>query len=124
MIANAAGAGGSGALFSAEAGIGFRTANSCADGSSTGSHGSTIQGGGYVNLTTTRGDIHVVHGNLGAGNTVDLDSTRDILQEAWQVHLQDENRISNVGAEIGVGLSVGTQTGVYTYAEASVGSSN
>lgn len=38
------------------------------------SHGSTIQGGGNVNLTSTTGDIHLVQGNLSAGNTLSLDS--------------------------------------------------
>ncbi|REN01052.1 hypothetical protein DSI35_20415, partial [Mycobacterium tuberculosis] len=56
-IANAAGAGGSGALFNAEAGIGFKTANSSADSSSVVSQGSTLQAGGNLNLTSTSGDI-------------------------------------------------------------------
>ena len=38
------------------------------------SHGSTIQGGGNVNLTSTTGDIHLVQGNLSADNTLSLDS--------------------------------------------------
>ncbi len=124
-IANAAskGAAGSGALFSAEAGIGFKSSSSSADGSSTVSRGSTIQGGGNVNLTSTSGDIHVVQGNLSAGNTLALDSAGDILLEAGKAHLQDKSKSNNAGAEVGVGVSVGAQTGVYVYAEASVGSS-
>lgn len=122
-IASAAKGAGSGSLFSAEAGIGFKTANSSADGSSTVSRGSTIQGGGNVNLTSTSGDIHIVQGNLSAGKTLALDSARDILLEAGQAHLQDKSRSNNAGAEVGVGVSVGAQTGVYVYAEASVGSS-
>ncbi|WP_345785310.1 hypothetical protein [Stenotrophomonas maltophilia] len=59
-ISALSGRGGSGELFRAEAGIGFKTANSSADGSSMVSRGSTIQGGGNVNLTSTQGDIHVV----------------------------------------------------------------
>lgn len=38
---------------SAEAGIGFKSSSSSAEGSSTVSRGSTIQGGGNVNLTST-----------------------------------------------------------------------
>jgi len=121
-IASAA-KGGGGSLFSAEAGIGFKSASSSADGSSTVSRGSTIQGGGNVNLTSTSGDIHVVQGNLSAGNTLALDSARDILLEAGQANLQNKSKSNNAGAEVGVGVSVGAQTGVYVYAEASVGSS-
>lgn len=121
-IASAAKGAGSGTLFSAEAGIGFKSSSSSADGSSTVSRGSTIQGGGNVNLTSTSGDIHIVQGNLSAGNTLSLDSARDILLEAGQAHMQDKSKSSNAGAEVGVGVSVGAQTGVYVYAEASVGS--
>lgn len=122
-IASAANGAGSGALFSAEAGIGFKSSSSSADGSSTVSRGSTIQGGRNVNLTSTSGDIHVVQGNLSAANTLALDSAGDILLEAGNAHLQDKSRSNNAGAEVGVGVSVGAQTGVYVYAEASVGSS-
>ena len=114
---------GSGSLFSAEAGIGFKSSSSSAEGSSTVSRGSTIQGGGNVNLTSTSGDIHIVQGNLSAGNTLSLDSARDILLEAGKAHVQDKSKSNNAGAEVGVGVSVGAQTGVYVYAEASVGSS-
>ncbi|WP_282295037.1 hemagglutinin repeat-containing protein [Stenotrophomonas sp. PS02289] len=117
------GAAGSGSLFSAEAGIGFKQSSSSAEGSSTVSRGSTIQGGGNVNLTSTSGDIHIVQGNLSAGTTLSLDSARDILLEAGKAHMQDKSKSSNSGAEVGVGVSVGAQTGVYVYAEASVGSS-
>lgn len=122
-ISALSGRGGSGELFRAEAGIGFKTANSRADGSSRVSRGSTIQGGGNVNLTSTQGDIHVMQGNLSAGKTLSLDSAGDILLEAGQAHVADRSKSSNAGAEVGVGVSVGAQTGVYVYAEASVGSS-
>ncbi|WP_226956707.1 hemagglutinin repeat-containing protein [Stenotrophomonas rhizophila] len=69
------------------------------------------------------GDIHVVKGSLSAGNTVSLDSARDILLEADKAQLADRSKSSNAGAEVGVGVAVGAQTGVYVYAEASVGSS-
>ncbi|WP_447944818.1 hemagglutinin repeat-containing protein [Stenotrophomonas indicatrix] len=122
-ISALSGRAGSGELFRAEAGIGFKTADSSADGSSMVSRGSTIQGGGNVNLTSTTGDIHVVQGNLSAGNTLSLDSAGDILLEAGKAHVADRSKSSNAGAEVGVGVVVGAQTGVYVYAEASVGSS-
>lgn len=122
-ISSMAGKAGGGALLSAEAGVGFKTSSSSADGSSQVSRGSTIQGGGNVNLTSTQGDIHVVQGNVSAGNTLSLDSAGDILLEAGQAHVADRSKSRNAGAEVGVGVAVGAQTGVYVYAEASVGSS-
>ncbi|PJK96037.1 hypothetical protein B9Y63_20405 [Stenotrophomonas maltophilia] len=122
-IADMAKGAGGGSLLSAEAGVGFKTSSRSADGSSQVSRGSTIQGGGNVNLTSTQGDIHVVQGSLSAGSTLALDSARDILLEAGQANLQSKSKGSNAGAEVGVGVSVGAQTGVYVYAEASVGSS-
>ncbi|KAG1258072.1 hypothetical protein G6F66_014611 [Rhizopus arrhizus] len=112
-ISSMAGKGGGGALLSAEAGVGFKTSSSSADGSSQVSRGSTIQGGGNVNLTSTQGDIHVVQGTLSAGNTLSLDSAGDILLEAGKAHVADHSRSSNAGAEVGVGVAVGAQTGVY-----------
>ena len=106
-ISALSGRGGSGELFRAEAGIGFKTANSSADGSSRVSRGSTIQGGGNVNLTSTQGDIHVMQGNLSAGNALSLDSAGDILLEAGKAHVADRSKSSNAGAEVGVGVSVG-----------------
>ncbi|WP_294989962.1 hemagglutinin repeat-containing protein [uncultured Stenotrophomonas sp.] len=122
-IAGMAKGAGGGTLLSAEAGVGFKTSSSSADGSSQVSRGSTIQGGGNVNLTSTAGDIHVVQGKLSAGNTLSLDSAADILLEAGKAHVADRSKSSNAGAEVGVGVAVGAQTGVYVYAEASVGSS-
>ncbi|RXR08660.1 hemagglutinin repeat-containing protein [Pseudoxanthomonas composti] len=121
--AAAAGAGGSGTLIAAEAGVGFKTASSSAQGSSTVSQGSTLQAGGNLSLTSTTGDIHVVQGNLSAGDKLSLDSAQDILLEAGKAHVTDSSRSNNAGVEVGVGVSVGAQTGVYVYAEASAGSS-
>ncbi|WP_220387703.1 hemagglutinin repeat-containing protein [Stenotrophomonas indicatrix] len=46
-----------------------------------------------------------------------------MLLEAGKAHVADRSKSSNAGAEVGVGVVVGAQTGVYVYAEASVGSS-
>jgi len=46
-----------------------------------------------------------------------------VLLEAGKAHVADRSKSSNAGAEVGVGVVVGAQTGVYVYAEASVGSS-
>ena len=74
--------------------------------------GSTIQGGGNFSLTSMTGDIHVVQGNLSAGNALSLDSAGDILLEAGKAHVADRSKSRNAGAEVGVGVVVGAQTGV------------
>nr|WP_285230667.1 hemagglutinin repeat-containing protein [Stenotrophomonas sp. ISL-67] len=63
--------------------------------------------------SSTSGDVLVVQGNLSAGNTLALDSARDILFDAGQAYVQDKSRCNNAGAEVGVGVSAGAQTGVY-----------
>lgn len=122
-VAAVAGKGGSGTLAAAEAGVGFKSASSSADSHSVVSHGSTLQAGGNLSLTSTAGDIHVVQGNLSAGNSLSLDSAGDIALEAGRSQMQDKSNSRNAGVEVGMGAAVGAQTGVYAYAEASVGSS-
>lgn len=122
-VAAVAGKGGSGTLAAAEAGVGFKSASSSADSHRVVSQGSTLQAGGNLSLTSTAGDIHVVQGNLSAGNTLRLDSAGDIALEAGRSQMQDKSNSRNAGVEVGMGAAVGAQTGVYAYAEASVGSS-
>ncbi|MET3008722.1 hemagglutinin repeat-containing protein [Stenotrophomonas koreensis] len=86
----------------AEAGIGFKSASSSADSHSVVSQGSTLQAGGNLNLTSTGGDIHVVQGNLSAGNSLSLDSAGDILLEAGKSQLADRSQSSNAGVEVGM----------------------
>ncbi|WP_234349400.1 hemagglutinin repeat-containing protein, partial [Xanthomonas citri] len=112
----------SGSLLSVEAGVGFATNESSFDSSSQISQGSTITGGGNVSLKTTEGDLHIVQGNLKAGNTLTLDSARDLVLEAGNSSNTEQSKGSNAGFEVGVGASVGAQTGVYAYVQASVGS--
>lgn len=112
-----------GTLASAEAGIGFAASKSQYDGNFQSSQGSTISGGGNVSMTSTAGDIRVSQGNLQAGKTLSLDSANNIVLEAARNFASEKARSSYSGAEVGVGASVGAQTGVYAYAQASVGSS-
>jgi filamentous hemagglutinin len=103
-----AGKAGGGALLSAEAGVGFKTSSSSADGSSQVSRGSTIQGGGNVNLTSTQGDIHVMQGNLSAGNTLSLDSAGDILLEAGKAHVIAASPADRQGIQTIAAISEGS----------------
>ncbi|UYK80689.1 hemagglutinin repeat-containing protein [Xanthomonas sacchari] len=121
-ISSMAGGAGSGALVSVEAGVGYATSTEKYKAGSQTAQGSTISGGGNVSLTSTNGDLHVVQGNLKAGDTLSLDAARDLVLEAGKSSSSEQSKGSNAGLEVGVGASVGAQTGVYAYAQASVGS--
>ncbi|MEC5115669.1 hemagglutinin repeat-containing protein, partial [Xanthomonas oryzae pv. oryzicola] len=109
-------------LLSVEAGVGFATNESSFNSSSQISQGSTITGGGNVRLKTTEGDLHIVQGNIKAGDTLSLDSARDLVLDAGNSSNTEQSKGSNAGFEVGVGASVGAQTGVYAYVQASAGS--
>ncbi|WP_429001658.1 hemagglutinin repeat-containing protein [Xanthomonas arboricola] len=83
-----------------------------------------MTGGGNVSLKTTEGDLHIVQGNLKAGDTLSLDSARDLVLEAGQSVGSEQSKGSNAGFEVGVGAQIGAQTGVYAYVQASAGSHN
>ncbi|MFC5474728.1 hemagglutinin repeat-containing protein [Paraherbaspirillum soli] len=114
----------SGALIKGEVGIGFASANSQDRGSSSQAQGSTIQGGGNVNLTSTDGDIHATGASIAAGKTLTLDSAKNILLDAGQSSAAISGSNHNAGLEVGVGYSIGAQTGVYAYISANVGNGN
>ncbi|MEC3889690.1 hemagglutinin repeat-containing protein [Xanthomonas campestris] len=114
----------SGTILSIEAGVGFATSESSFNSSSEISRGSTITGGGNVSLKTTEGDLHIVQGNIKAGDTLSLDSARDLILEAGQSIGSEQSKGSNAGFEVGVGAQIGAQTGVYAYVQASAGSHN
>nr|WP_324292678.1 hemagglutinin repeat-containing protein [Xanthomonas oryzae] len=114
----------SGTILSVEAGVGFATSDSSFDTSSQTSRGSTITGGGNVSLKTTEGDLHIVQGNIKAGDTLSLDSARDLVVEAGQSSGTEQSKGSNAGFEVGVGAQIGAQSGVYAYVQASAGSHN
>ncbi|MEA9751064.1 hemagglutinin repeat-containing protein [Xanthomonas campestris pv. raphani] len=121
-ISSMAGGAGSGSLLSVEAGVGFATSESSFNSASQLSQGSTITGGGNVSLKTTEGDLRVVQGNIKSGDTLSLDSARDLVLEAGSSSNTEQSKGSNAGFEVGVGASVGAQTGVYAYVQASAGS--
>ncbi|WP_425526886.1 hemagglutinin repeat-containing protein [Xanthomonas oryzae] len=114
----------SGTILSVEAGVGFATSDSSFDTSSQTSRGSTITGGGNVSLKTTEGDLHIVQGNIKAGDTLRLDAARDLVVEAGQSSGTEQSQGSNAGFEVGVGAQIGAQSGVYAYVQASAGSHN
>ncbi|MGD3145561.1 hemagglutinin repeat-containing protein, partial [Xanthomonas oryzae pv. oryzicola] len=102
-ISSMAGGAGGGNLLSVEAGVGFATNESSFNSSSQISQGSTITGGGNVRLKTTEGDLHIVQGNIKAGDTLSLDSARDLVLDAGNSSNTEQSKGSNAGFEVGVG---------------------
>ncbi|WP_429002470.1 hemagglutinin repeat-containing protein [Xanthomonas sacchari] len=103
-ISSLASGAGSGALVSVEAGVGYATSTEKYKAGSQTAQGSTISGGGNVSLTSTSGDLHVVQGNLKAGDTLSLDAARDLVLEAGKSAGSEQSKGSNAGVEVGVAL--------------------
>jgi filamentous hemagglutinin len=83
--------------------------------------GSTVNGGGNVTLTATEGDLHATGATLDAGKTLALDAAQNIVLDASQSTFHTDAKIRSAGAEVGVGYSIGAQTGVYAYAAVNAG---
>lgn len=110
-----------GALFKAEAGIGFSTKNNKQDSYTATSQQNHITAGGNVNLTSTEGDIHLQNTQVKAKDTINLDSAQHIVLESGQSQQRVDGKNSNAGLSVGYGVSVGAQTGAYIYGEAGIG---
>ena len=108
------------ALLKAEAGIGFKTARSQQSSEYSQSVGNQIHAGGNARLTASEGDIRLQHTDL-KGQQIQFNAANDILLEAGQSQRKQQGTNKNYGAEVGVGASVGAQTGAYIYAEAEFG---
>ncbi|MFC7682991.1 hemagglutinin repeat-containing protein [Neisseria sp. GCM10028920] len=81
----------------------------------------SLKAGGDINIRSREGDITVQGSNITAGDTIRLDSARDILLQSAQDSQHQDGKNRNAGVQVGVGVSVGAQTGVYIYAEAAYG---
>lgn len=110
-----------GALFKAEAGIGFSTSSNQQNSSYTNSQENKITAGRDVNLSSTAGDIHLQNTQVTANDAIRLNSAKDIILQSGQSQAKADGKNSNAGASIGYGASVGAQTGAYIYAEVGYG---
>lgn len=102
-------------MLKAEIGFGFKTANSSQDQSQSLSQGNVLNAGGNLNIRSTEGDIRLQHTRAEAGDTLRLDSAKDLILESGQSAQTADGKNSSLGASVGVGVSVGAQTGVYAY---------
>lgn len=112
---------GNGALLKAEVGFGFKTANSRQAQSYEHSQSNALTAGGNLRLGSSEGDIRLQNTRAKAGDSLTLDSARDIILEAGHHRERAEGKNSHAGLSVGVGVSVGAQTGFYAYAEAGGG---
>ena len=108
-------------LLSVEAGFGFKTAGKEQNQHYRQSQQSSLKAGGDINIRSREGDITVQGSNITAGDTIRLDSARDIRLQSAQDSQHQDGKNRNAGVQVGVGVSVGAQTGVYIYAEAAYG---
>ena len=108
-------------LLSVEAGFGFKTASKEQNQNYRQSRQSSLKAGGDINIRSHEGDITVQGSNITAGDTIRLDSARDIRLQSAQDSQHQDGKNRNAGVQVGVGVSVGAQTGVYIYAEAAYG---
>ena len=108
-------------LLSVEAGFGFKTAGKEQNQHYRQSRQSSLKAGGDINIRSREGDITVQGSNITAGDTIRLDSARDIRLQSAQDSQHQDGKNRNAGVQVGVGVSVGAQTGVYIYAEAAYG---
>ena len=58
---------------------------------------------------------------MKAKDQINLDSAKNIILESGQSQQKADGKNSNAGLSVGVGASVGAQTGVYVYGEAGWG---
>ncbi|WP_230338125.1 hemagglutinin repeat-containing protein [Paralysiella testudinis] len=109
-------------LAKAEIGVGFKTSKSQQDSRYAQSQSNALNAGGNISLTSREGDIRAQHSQIKAGDTIALNSAKDIILESGQSQQQADGKNSNAGLSVGMGVSVGAQTGVYVYGEAGWGS--
>ena len=108
-------------LLSVEAGFGFKSAGKEQNQHYRQSQQSSLKAGDDINIRSREGDITVQGSNITAGDTIRLDSARDIRLQSAQDSQHQDGKNRNAGVQVGVGVSVGAQTGVYIYAEAAYG---
>ncbi|KRB92814.1 hemagglutinin repeat-containing protein [Duganella sp. Root198D2] len=111
-----------GTLIKGEVGVGFASSSNSSNDNSSTAVGSTVNGGGNVNLTATGGDIHATGATLSAGKALSLDAAQNIVLDASQSTVHSDGKNNSAGVEVGVGFQAGASgTGVYAYASANVG---
>ena len=108
-------------LLKAEAGIGFKTGKNQSESEYSQSQGNLIQAGGNISMNASDGDLRLQHTQATANGTLALHAQDNLYVESGINTRNQHGKNKNYGAEIGVGASVGAQTGAYIYGEAQFG---
>lgn len=108
-------------LLKAEAGIGFKTGKNQSESEYSQSQGNLIQAGGNISMNASDGDLRLQHTQATANGTLALHAQDNLYVESGINTRNQHGENKNYGAEIGVGASVGAQTGAYIYGEAQFG---
>ncbi|MGV6988169.1 hemagglutinin repeat-containing protein [Testudinibacter sp. P80/BLE/0925] len=116
-----------GYLIKGEVGVGFSQSKSDSARYSESAVGNHLNGAEGVSLTARRGNIDATYttlttrdseGKRTSGGTVEFDAAGKILLNAGVDGYRQQSSQRSSGAQVGVGYSVGGQTGVYAYVEA------
>jgi filamentous hemagglutinin len=99
-ISSMAGGAGGGTLIKGEVGIGIASSSDTSNNNGSTAQGSTINGGGNVNLTASAGDLHAAGATLGAGKTLTLDAAQNIVLDASQSTYHADGKNSSFGVEV------------------------
>ncbi|MGV7078014.1 hemagglutinin repeat-containing protein [Testudinibacter sp. P80/BLE/0925] len=114
-------------IYVGEVGVGFSQAKSDSARYSESAVGNHLNGAEGVSLTARRGNIDATYttlttrdseGKRTSGGTVEFDAAGKILLNAGVDGYRQQSSQRSSGAQVGVGYSVGEQTGVYAYVEA------
>ncbi|MGR3808231.1 two-partner secretion domain-containing protein [Pasteurella testudinis] len=116
-----------GYLIKGEVGVGFSQSKSDSARYSESAVGNHLNGAEGVSLTARSGNIDATYttlttrdseGKRTSGGTVEFDAAGKILLNAGVDGYRQQSSQRSSGAQVGVGYSVGGQTGVYAYVEA------
>ena len=107
----------SGALAKVEVGVGYKSAKHRNEEHYATSQANQLAAGGDVTLKSTQGDIALYNTQVKAGQEISVDSARAITLASGQSQLQAQGDNKSSSVMVGVGASVGAQTGVYAYVE-------
>ena len=106
-----------GALAKVEVGVGYKSAKHRNEEHYATSQANQLAAGGDVTLKSTQGDIALNNTQVKAGQEISVDSARAIKLASGQSQLQAQGDNKSSSVMVGVGASVGAQTGVYAYVE-------
>ena len=106
-----------GALAKVEVGVGYKSAKHRNEEHYATSQANQLAAGGDVTLKSTQGDIALNNTQVKAGKEISVDSARAITLASGQSQLQAQGDNKSSSVMVGVGASVGAQTGVYAYVE-------